>query len=225
MFFRHAAQTHLDILQLLVLANGCPAPVVEMTRHRVLRLLASPHLPKANIDVNALMRVLQPSSTSASPTAPLSPSSYLNLALQNLATRSSIGGTTVSIPVPIPNPVGVLYDASPLVLLAAPVHQGSDCVAHRNALVALLTLARPRFAGLKYVLAAVGSLVGVMDADFLAGVIAGAIGVWLAAPGERASARERVKKFVQEGEKEKGVDGIVKRIMGVDFVRACVGSE
>jgi hypothetical protein len=218
--FSHAAQTHLDILQLLILASGCPPPVIEMTRHRVLRLLASPNIPKANVDVNAIQHVFQADSTSSTgPYTPLYPPSYLDLALQNLA--SSMGGTVI----PIPSPARVIPYTSPLELLRAPVHQGSDSVAHRNVLIALLTLVRPRFAGLKYALAAVRGLVGGIDADFLAGVIAGALGVWIAAPGERALARERVRRLVIEGEKEKGMDGIVKRIMGVDFVRACVGSE
>ncbi|KDN44052.1 hypothetical protein RSAG8_05784, partial [Rhizoctonia solani AG-8 WAC10335] len=161
----HAAQTHLDILQLLVLANGCPAPVIEMTRHRVLRLLASPYIPKANVDVNAMLRVLHPSnagSGSTSTSAPLFASSYLNLALQ-----ASIAGT------PIPNPARILPFTSPLELLIAQVPQGSDSVAHRNIVIALLTLAQPRFAGIKSVLSALRNLAGTMDADFLAGVVAG----------------------------------------------------
>ncbi|CAE6505088.1 unnamed protein product [Rhizoctonia solani] len=213
----HAAQTHLDILQLLILANGCPAPVIEMTRHRVLRLLASPYIPKANIDVNAMLRVLHPSSTGSDSTgtsAPLFASSYLNLALQ-----ASIGGT------PIPNPARILPFTSPLELLRAPVQQGSDSVAHRNIVIALLTLARPRFAGIKSVLSALRSLVGTIDADFLAGVVAGSVSVWVAAPSERALAREKVKRFVSEGEKEKGLDGIVKRMMGVEAVTACVARD
>ncbi|CAE6473801.1 unnamed protein product [Rhizoctonia solani] len=202
----HAAQTHLDVLQLLVLANGCPAPVIEMTRHRVLRLLASPYIPKANIDVNAMLRVLHPSNSgsgsgSTNTTAPLYASSYLNLALQ-----ASIGGT------PIPNPARILGFTNSLELLRAPVQQGSDSVAHRNILIALLTLARPRFAGIKSVLSALRSLAGTMDPDFLAGVVAGSVSVWVAAPMERALAREKVKKFVNEGEKEKGLEGIVKRM-------------
>ncbi|KAF8760746.1 Mediator complex subunit Med5 [Rhizoctonia solani] len=188
----HAAQTHLDVLQLLVLANGCPAPVIEMTRHRVLRLLASPYIPKANIDVNAMLRVLHPSNSgsgsgSTNTTAPLYASSYLNLALQ-----ASIGGT------PIPNPARILGFTNSLELLRAPVQQGSDSVAHRNILIALLTLARPRFAGIKSVLSALRSLAGTMDPDFLAGVVAGSVSVWVAAPMERALAREKVKKFVNE---------------------------
>ncbi|ELU41194.1 Med5 domain-containing protein [Rhizoctonia solani AG-1 IA] len=209
----HAAQTHLDVLQLLVLANGCPAPVIEMTRHRVLRLLASPYIPKANIDVNAMLRVLHPSNSgsgsgSTNTTAPLYASSYLNLALQ-----ASIGGT------PIPNPARILGFTNSLELLRAPVQQGSDSVAHRNILIALLTLARPRFAGIKSVLSALRSLAGTMDPDFLAGVVAGSVSVWVAAPMERALAREKVKKFVNEGEKEKGLEGIVKRMVGVEGVR------
>ncbi|CAE6505324.1 unnamed protein product [Rhizoctonia solani] len=214
---RHAAQTHLDILQLLVLANGCPAPVIEMTRHRVLRLLASPYIPKANIDVNAMLRVLHPSSLgSTSTSAPLFASSYLNLALQ-----ASIAGT------PIPNPARILPFTSPLELLRAPVQQGSDSVAHRNIVIALLTLAQPRFAGIKYVLSALLNLAGTMDADFLAGVVAGSVSVWIAAPApsERALARDKVKRFVSQGEKEKGLDGIVKRMMGVEAVKACVASD
>ncbi|EUC53624.1 mediator complex subunit Med5 [Rhizoctonia solani AG-3 Rhs1AP] len=213
----HAAQTHLDILQLLVLANGCPAPVIEMTRHRVLRLLASPYIPKANIDVNAMLRVLHPSSLgSTSTSAPLFASSYLNLALQ-----ASIAGT------PIPNPARILPFTSPLELLRAPVQQGSDSVAHRNIVIALLTLAQPRFAGIKYVLSALLNLAGTMDADFLAGVVAGSVSVWIAAPApsERALARDKVKRFVSQGEKEKGLDGIVKRMMGVEAVKACVASD
>ncbi|KEP48688.1 mediator complex subunit Med5 [Rhizoctonia solani 123E] len=213
----HAAQTHLDILQLLVLANGCPAPVIEMTRHRVLRLLASPYIPKANIDVNAMLRVLHPSSSgSTSTSAPLFASSYLNLALQ-----ASIAGT------PIPNPARILPFTSPLELLRAPVQQGSDSVAHRNIVIALLTLAQPRFAGIKYVLSALLNLAGTMDADFLAGVVAGSVSVWIAAPApsERALARDKVKRFVSQGEKEKGLDGIVKRMMGVEAVKACVASD
>ncbi|CAE6494955.1 unnamed protein product [Rhizoctonia solani] len=214
----HAAQTHLDILQLLVLANGCPAPVIEMTRHRVLRLFASPYIPKANIDVNAMLRVLHPSNSSGSTStsAPLFASSYLNLALQ-----ASIGGT------PIPNPARILPFTSPLELLRAPVQQGSDSVAHRNIIIALLTLARPRFTGIKSVLSALRSLAGTMDADFLAGVVAGSVSVWVAAPAasERALAREKVKKFVNEGEKEKGLDRIVKRILGVEAITACVASD
>ncbi|KAH7345367.1 hypothetical protein B0J17DRAFT_38253 [Rhizoctonia solani] len=213
----HAAQTHLDILQLLVLANGCPAPVIEMTRHRVLRLLASPYIPKANIDVNAMLGVLHPSnagSDSTSTSAPLFASSYLNLALQ-----ASIAGT------PIPNPARILPFTSPLELLRAPVQQGSDSVAHRNIVIALLTLARPRFAGIKSVLSALRSLVGTIDADFLAGVVAGSVSVWVSAPSERGLAREKVKRFVSEGEKEKGLDGIVKRMMGVEAVTACVASD
>ncbi|KAJ1311825.1 hypothetical protein OPQ81_010286 [Rhizoctonia solani] len=215
----HAAQTHLDILQLLVLANGCPAPVIEMVRHRVLRLLASPYIPKANIDVNAMLRVLHPSNTgsgSTSTSAPLFASSYLNLALQ-----ASIGGT------PIPNPARILPFTSPLELLRAPVQQGSDSVAHRNIIIALLTLARPRFTGIKSVLSALRSLAGMMDTDFLAGVVAGSVSIWVAAPSasERALAREKVKRFVSEGEKEKGLDGIVKRMMGVEAVKACVASD
>ncbi|KAG8763507.1 mediator complex subunit [Ceratobasidium sp. 423] len=213
----HAAQTHLDILQLLVLANGCPPPVTEMTRHRVLRLLASPYIPKANIDVNAMLRVLHPSNPgSTSTSAPLFASSYLNLALQ-----ASIAGT------PIPNPARILPFTSALELLRAPVQQGSDSVAHRNIIIALLTLARPRFAGIKSVLSALRSLVGTMDADFLAGVVAGSVSVWVAAPApsERALAREKVKRFVSESEKEKGLDGIVKRMLGVESVTACVASD
>ncbi|CAE6428258.1 unnamed protein product [Rhizoctonia solani] len=210
----HAAQTHLDILQRLVLANGCPAPVIEMTRHRVLRLLASPYIPKANIDVNAMLRVLHPSNSgsgsgSTNTSAPLYASSYLNLALQ-----ASIGGT------PIPSPARILPFTSPLELLRAPVQQGSDSVAHRNILIALLTLARPRFAGIKSVLCALRSLAGTMDADFLAGVVAGSVSVWVAAPSERALARDKVKKFVNESEKEKGLEGIVKRMVAVEGVRA-----
>ncbi|CUA74215.1 E3 ubiquitin-protein ligase HERC2 [Rhizoctonia solani] len=215
----HAAQTHLDILQLLVLANGCPAPVIEMTRHRVLRLLASRYIPKANIDVNAMLRVLHPSNAgpgSTSTTLPLFASSYLNLALQ-----ASIAGT------PIPNPARILSFTSPLELLRAPVQQGSDSVAHRNIVIAVLTLAQPRFAGIKYVLSALRSLAGTMDADFLAGVVAGSISVWIAtpSPSERALARDKVKRFVSEGEKEKGLDGIVKRMMGVEAVKTCVASD
>ncbi|QRV76224.1 mediator complex subunit Med5 [Ceratobasidium sp. AG-Ba] len=225
----HAAQTHLEILQLLVLAPGCPPPVLEMTRHRVLRLLASPHVPKASIDVNAMMRVLQPFSTTGSTGASASvlhPASYLNLALQNMSGSIGMSG---SVPIPIPNPARVLPYATPLALLRAPVHQVTDSVAHRNVLIALLTLSRPRFAALRYVLAGsvggVGGAVGTgMDSDFFAGVIAGAIAVWLATPGERVQARVGVKRFVKECEQEKGGEGVARRLMGLEYVRVCVAS-
>ncbi|KAG9125906.1 mediator complex subunit [Ceratobasidium sp. 392] len=224
----HAAQTHLEILQLLVLAPSCPPPVLEMTRHRVLRLLASPHVPKASLDVNGMMRVLQPFSTSSTGAGAsmLHPGTYLNTALQNLSTSIPISG---SVPVPIPNPARVLPYATPLGLLRAPVHQVTDSVAHRNVLIALLTLSRPRFAALRYVLAGsaggVGGAVGTgMDSDFFAGVVAGAIGVWLATPGERAQARVGVKRFVKECEQEKGGEGVARRLMGLEYVRHCVAS-
>ncbi|KAG8696813.1 mediator complex subunit, partial [Ceratobasidium sp. 394] len=88
----HAAQTHLEILQLLVLASGCPPPVLEMTRHRVLRLLASLQVPKASLDVNAMMRVLQPFSTSptGAGASVLHPAAYLHTALQNLSSSIPI---------------------------------------------------------------------------------------------------------------------------------------
>ncbi|KAG8748458.1 mediator complex subunit [Ceratobasidium sp. 414] len=224
----HAAQTHLEILQLLILASGCPPPVLEMTRHRVLRLLASPHVPKANLDVNAMMRVLQPFSTSSTGAGAsvLHPTAYLHTALQNLSSSMPLSG---SVPVPIPNPARVLPYATPLALLRAPVHQVTDSIAHRDVLVALLTLSRPRFAALRYVLAGsaggVGGAVGTgMDSDFFAAVVAGAIGVWLATPGERAQARVGVKRFVKECEQEKGGEGVARRLMGLDYVRACVAS-
>ncbi|KAF8605118.1 hypothetical protein BDV93DRAFT_73650 [Ceratobasidium sp. AG-I] len=226
----YAAQTHLDILQLLILASGCPPPVLEMTRHRVLRLLASPHIPKANIDINAMLRVLQPLQTSSptSPNAsPLHPGAYLNAASQNLASSIQIAG---SIPIPIPNPARVLPYTTPLALLRAPVHQVTDNIAHRNVLIALITLPRPRFATLRYILAGsvggVGGAVGTgMDADFLAGVIAGAVGVWLSTPGQRSQARAGVKRFVAECERAKGGEGLACRLMAVEYVRACVVSE
>jgi hypothetical protein len=198
-----------------------------MTRHRVLRLLASPHVPKANLDVNAMMRVLQPFSTASSTgtsASPLHPSAYLNMALQNLSSSIPISG---SIPVPIPNPARVLPYTTPLTLLRAPVHQVTDSVAHRNVLIALLTIPRPRFAALRYVLAGsvggVGGAVGTgMDSDFFAGVVAGTLGLWLAAPGERVQARAGVKRFVVECEREKGGEGVARRLMEVEYIRACV---
>lgn len=201
-----------------------------MTRHRILRLLASPHIPKANIDINAMFRVLQPlqnSSPTSANASPLHPGAYLNAASQNLASSIQIVG---SIPIPIPNPARVLPYTTPLALLRAPVHQVTDSITHRNILIALVTLPRPRFAALRYILAGsvggVGGAVGTgTDADFLAGVIAGAVGVWLSAPGQRSQARAGVKRFVAECERAKRGEGLARRLMTVEYVRACAVGE